>query len=437
MNLTKALKNKYVILFLIAFAVRTAYIFFPSFDVYSKTFPVSYYSYEQISDGKTYVNLANGILEYGYPSKNGSLIMYGGYVYPFVVAMFLKFSMNLIPLFLFQAFISSLLCIMSAKVSVSIFKNEMSGLITGILWAFYYPAFFTIPRPLTEMVFTFLFFGGIFYILTVKHKRAEWLIYFISGIIFSIATLTRAVLFYVFIFMLISYAVYFLVGKRKFEYKIVYALLGFMMIQFPWTYLGYVHTDRIVFASSGGGGNLAIGTNIPGKGEYSNKEIENMQNHPKNIVDRLGKENNWTNAQKDSAYTEIAKIQLRENFRDRPLSAVKLMIVQISRFWLNFPFSYKPGIGNIMNTAVTFILLIFMIYGYIKGRRKNKIPADLLLILIILFSIPHSITVSLIRYSFPILPVVYIFSGYGIYTLLSRFGLTKRIGVETETDTDE
>ena len=437
MNFSKIIKNKYVILFVVAFAIRLAYIFLPSFDVYSKTFPVNYYSYEQISDGKTYVNLANGILECGYPSKNGNLIMYGGYVYPFIVAMFLKFSMNLIPLFMFQAFISSLLCIMAAKVSVSIFSNEMSGIITGILWAFYYPAFFTIPRPLTEMTFTFLFFGGIFYILTARHKRSEWLIYFFSGIIFSLATLTRAVLFYVFILMTVSYLIYFLVRERKFKYKIVFALLGFIVIQVPWTYLGYVHPDRIILASSGGGGNLAIGTNIPGKGEYSNKEIENMQDHPKNVVDRLSKENNWTDAQKDSAYTEIAKIQLSENFRDRPLSAVKLMVVQISRFWLNFPFSYKPGMGNIVNTIVTFILQIFMFYGYVKGRKKNKTSADLLLILIIIFSIPHSITVSLVRYSFPILPVVYLFSGYGIYTLLTRFGLTGRFDGEADTNTPD
>ncbi len=437
MNIKKLIKNKYVILFAVAFAFRAAYIFIPSIDVYSNTFPVSFYSNEQISDGKTYVNLANGILEWGYPSRNGSLVMFGGYVYPFIVAMFLKISANLIPLFLFQAFISSLLSIMAAKVSVSIFKNEMSGLITGTLWAFYYPAFITIPRPLTEMVFTFLFFGGIFYILTVRHKRAEWLIYFISGIIFSIATLTRAVLFYVFIFMSVSYFVYFLVRKRKYEYRIVFALLGFFMIQFPWTYLGYVHTDRIIFASSGRGGNLAIGTNIPGKGEFSNKEIENMPEHPKNVVDKLSIERNWTDSQKDSAYTEIAKIQLRKNITEQPLSAIKLMMVQISRFWLNIPFSYKPGLWNMTNTSVTFILLIFMIYGYIKGRERNKTRADLLIIMVILFSIQHSITVSIIRYSFPILPVVYIFSGYGIYTLLSRFGLTKRIGGETETDTNE
>ncbi|MDD5362918.1 MAG: hypothetical protein PHN88_12345 [Ignavibacteria bacterium] len=421
----KSINKKYLILFAAALLLRVLYIYFPAFDYYAKSFPVSFSATEQYSDAKTYVELASGLLDKGYPASKGRLIMFSGYVYPFILAVFMKISDNLLPLFVFQAILSSLICIMIAKISNNIFKAELPGLISGYLWAVCYPAFIAISRSLTEIVFTFIFIYGIYYTVTRRKMENKAAFYIIIGVIFSAASLTRAILFYVFFLMAAVYLAYFFFEKRKIDYKVIFAIISFCLIQVPWSYLGYVHNDRLIIASTSGGGNLAIGTYIPGNGEFAAESFEQNPDHPINIVDKQYFEKNWSDAQRDSAYMEYGKKQLKDNFRNQPFAALKLMGYQISRFWLNVPYHHKSGIGNSINAVYTLILLGFMFIGYYKGRQKNKMICDMLMILIIVFCVLHSVTISIIRYSFPLLPVVYIFTGLGIYSVLERTGILK------------
>jgi 4-amino-4-deoxy-L-arabinose transferase-like glycosyltransferase len=418
--------RKYIILFAIALTLRILYIYFPVLDYYAKIYPMSFVASEQSADAKTYVNLARGLLETGYPSKDGRLLMYSGYVFPFILAIFIKISENLSALYIFQAVLSSLICIMIAKMSESLYGKQLPGMISGYLWAFYYPAYLTISRPLTEAVFTFIFIGGIYYIIRRKNSKNPASFYLLIGLIFSAAALTRAILFYAFFIVLGVYFLYYFFEKRKIDYKILFSILGFLILQLPWTYLGYVQNNHIVIASTSGGGNLALGTYIPGNGEYADEYFKLYPDHPVNIVDKLYKENNWSDSQRDSAYMEYGRTQLLDNFRNRPVAAVKLMGYQLSRFWFNMPYIHKSGVGNIINAVITLFLLILMFAGYAAGRKKEKMISDILMILIIVFCLLHVFTVSVSRYSYPLLPIVYIFSGLAISNILEKFRTRKQ-----------
>ncbi len=407
--------RKYLLLFTAAFLLRVLYIFIPAFDYYAKSYPVSFSASEQVSDSETYVKLAKGLLEKGYPAVNGRLTMYGGYVYPLILAMFLKLSDNLIPLILFQALLSSLTCVLLAKISGKIISDEMPGLIGGYIFAFYYPAFMTVSRPLTEPLFTFLLVSGVYIILHSRKERNGYSVYIYAGLIFSAATLTRAMLFYVFFFMVMAYVIYFFSKDRKIDFKILLTVLSFAALQIPWIYLGYVHNGRIILGSTNGGGNLVLGTYIPGNGEYSREIFEKDPEHPIHIFDKLYIENNWTDAQRDSAYFEFSKKQLADNFTKRPFESFRLMFYQISRFWFNVPYSHRSGTGNNVNIAATVILLGFLIYGVFKRGTGGRDEINLLLIFLAVYCLPHALTNSTIRYSFPILPFVFMLSGYGIY----------------------
>ncbi|MCE1164091.1 MAG: hypothetical protein LWX07_01665 [Bacteroidetes bacterium] len=401
--------------------LRVLYIFVPSFDYYAKSFPVSFNASEQVSDAKTYVKLADGLLEKGYPSVNGKLVMFSGYVYPFVLAVFLFLTRNLILLYIFQAALSASVCLMTAKISTMISRNENHGLISGYLWAFYYPAFMTISRPLTEPVFIFIFVGTILFVVSRIRKHDDFKIgsYVLAGLLISIAALTRAMLFYVFFIMLAVYFVYTFINTRKADYKIIFTVLAFVILQVPWTYLGYNNYGRITLGSSNGGGNLLLGTYIKGGGEYS-QDVFGDPDHPIHLFDSLAARYQWSDAQKDSAYFESAKIQIKDNIKNHPLESVRLMVYQISRFWLNVPFNHKSGIGNNINIFATIVLMVFMFYGYVRLRRINKGISEMLFILIFLFCLPHAITISILRYSFPIIPLMYIFSGFGIYSFYEK-----------------
>lgn len=420
--------GKYILLiFLIAFSLRTVYMLVPEFNYNSKTVPVNFNARTQTSDDRTYVVLAYGILKKGYPYKSGSFSMYAGFLYPYIVSANLLFSSNLIYLFFFQIILDSLTAVLMFLTAMKIFGNLKTALISGFLYALYYPSFVYTSRILSESVFTFLLVLSLYAVLIgLRERNLKYIILF-SGLL-SVCALMKAMTLYLFVILFI-YLLYLAFYRKLFSKGIVFSVIIFLLIQSPYYFTSYVTTGKIVVGSTNGWLMILNGTYLPTLGnELKDRDFFYFRDHPVGKMYILEDDLNLTEFQMDSAFKSLAKEQLVRNIQTEPLKSVYVMILQVSRFWLHMPYfiRFNPGFGTIINAAVNSLLLLFMLFAfYLKAIKEKDLFAIMSMIIIFSYTALHSIVFASIRYSAPLMPLVIIFSVYGIYRAFSGIFLKK------------
>jgi 4-amino-4-deoxy-L-arabinose transferase-like glycosyltransferase len=420
----KSANGKYILLiFLLAFSLRTLYMLVPQFNYNSKTVPVNFNALTQVSDDRTYVVLAYGILSKGYPSKNGSFSMYAGFLYPYIVAANLYFSGNLIYLFFFQILLDSLTAVLIFLSAFRIFGNLKVAAASGFFYALYYPGFLYTSRILSESVFIFLLVLSLFAALkAIREKNTKYL--FIFGALLSVCALMKAMTLYLFV-IIFAYLLYLTFSKKVFTANIFFTVLIFIAIQTPYYYTSYSTTGKIVVGSTNGWLIILNGTYLPTLGnELKDRDFFYYRDHPVGKMYILEDDLNLTEFQMDSAFKSLAKEQLVNNFRIQPLKSAYVMILQVSRFWLHMPYfiRFNPGFGTIINAGANLILLFFMLVSFYQTALRRKDPyAILCMIIVFSYTALHSIVFASIRYSAPLMPIVITFAVYGIYLAYNRF----------------
>jgi hypothetical protein len=394
----------------------------PQFNYNSKTVPVNFNAGTQVSDDRTYVVLAYGILSKGYPSKKGSFSMYAGFLYPYIVSVNLMLSNNLAYLFFFQIFLDSLTAVLIFFSSLKIFGNIKIAAISGFLYALYYPSYIYTSRVLSESVFTFMLALALFAALKgLKDKNIKFIFQF-SALI-SVCALMKAMTLYLFV-IVFAYLLYLTFSKKVFTANIFFTVLIFIAIQLPYYYTSYSTTGKIVVGSTNGWLMILNGTYLPTLGnELKDRDFFYYRDHPVGKMYILEDDLDLTEFQMDSAFKSLAKEQLADNLRMHPLKSAYVMILQVSRFWLHMPYfiRFNPGFGTIINAVVNLILLLFMLVSFYQTSLRRKDPyAILCMIIVFSYTALHSIVFASIRYSAPLMPVVITFAVYGIYLAYNR-----------------
>lgn len=406
-----------IIIFIFALTLRVIYVFVPAVDYFNSKNPVKFMSYEQDNDAGNYVRLANGLLRLGYPALEGDdLIMNGGLLYPLLLSLNLLISQNLILIILLQVLLDSLICVLLYTITLKITKSEKPAIFSALMYALYYPNFNYPARILTESIYTFLIIFGVYWIFAKKNKFGSKE-YAILGAIFSAAALTRAMIFYVFLIILFSVFIIRLINHKKNSYKLVYALIAFFIIQIPWLIIGYSHTEKIVFSSTGGGIVLATGTYLPALGDHDPVYRELYPENPVNVIENQAEEYKYNTAQKDSAYKSIAFRQIINNIQTQPAKTIKVALFQLSRFWLNMPFYNPPSNVTYLIALINIALLIFAFITFLRYRKNGVIL--MIFGAFIIYQLLHSVTFNLIRYSAPLMPIVILFASTSIYSIFS------------------
>lgn len=412
-----SLRNWLLIIFFLSFALRTAFMLVPQVNYFNKVLPVKFKAEEQISDDKTYTTLAYGVLKYGFPAKKDKFSMYAGFFYPYVVAINLAFSNNLIYLFFFHIILDSLTAVLIVLIVLKLLNKINVALIAGLLYATYYPNFIFPPRVLTESFFTFMLVLA-FYFLQKGIEKKGIKEFFIFGSLLSVAALTKSMIFYVFFFVYL-YLVYRAFFKKDITKYVAAIIVLFFVIQSPYYIVSYINTNKFIVGSSNGWYMILTGTYLPLKGdEPKDPEYDIFTDHPVGKVYMFEWYHGWNEFQMDSAFTALGKKQLKENFTQHPIESVEVMLLQLSRFWFHMPYYIRPipGTGTVIAAIYKFILTIFMIVGIWKlvFKEKNNYARIILFFLLIYTSL-HSLVFSSLRYSAPLVPFMIIFASAGIY----------------------
>ena len=412
-----SLRNWLFIIFFLAFSFRMIYMLVPHVNYFNDKLPVKFLAEEQISDDRTYTQLAYGVLKYGYPAKKDQFSMYAGFLYPYIVAVNLSLSNNYIYLFIFQIILASFTSVLISLIAYRLTNSSNVAVLAGLLYALYYPNFIFPARVLTETSFTFLIVLGFFFLQKgISEKRVSQL--FVFGALLSVAALMKSMLFYVFFFVYF-YLVFRAFVKKDVSKYVTALILLFFIIQSPYYIVSYLNTNKFIVGSSNGWYMILTGTYLPLKGdEPKDPEYDIFPDHPVGKVYKLELEQGWNEFQMDSAFSALGKKQLIDNFINRPFESIEVMFIQLSRFWFHMPYYIRPipGKGTIVAAVYKLILTVFMFIGFYWFALKKKDNfSQITFFFLIIYSALHMLVFSSLRYSAPLVPFMILFAAVGIY----------------------
>ena len=362
-------------------------------------------------DATIYDGLAIGLIEgKGYGGGVGSLIPPGQ---PFFLAtIYSVFGYNTQIACIFQAFISSLTCIIIYYIGKSVL-NKKIGIISGFIAAIYPTFIIYSGQLLTETLFIFLLPLSILYLLKV-HEEPSAKNLIITGVSFGLATLVRPIILgfipLILIWMLLSSK-----DRKKNLMRFVAIFVIMMVVVSPWTIRNYnVHHD-FVLVSLNGGCCFWMGNNPDATGRVLEQGNDAMLWTIWNMTD-----------------DEVARDKLfykkgLEFIKENPSKFLVLSIKKFAYFWgfiLPFFTCYlydyfinpiPKGLFMVLAPLTVLpyaIVLPFAIFGIIFYQKRDR-KAYLLFLLIFYYILIHSIILGSARYHLPLVPFSIIFAAYG------------------------
>jgi hypothetical protein len=415
-------KKYIIIIFTVSLFIRLVYTFVPQFDYFSAKSPLRYMTNNQLSDGGSYVLIAQGFLKYGYPARgteDNRLFIAGGFLYPILLSVNLIISNNLLPIILLQILLDSLIPVLLLLLAYKYTRKIHAAFIASLGYALYYPNFLYTRNIGTDSLYIFFLFLGIFWFL-YKFDELKKRDYVIIGALFSITSLIRAPVYYPFLITSVLVFVYLLIFKRKYHKGIVIAFITFWIFQLPMLIISYRASGNFIAGSTGGNVVLMIGTYLPANGDNDEIYLKIFPNHPQNIIDSASVKNNWTQIQKDSAYSAFAQKQIIDNFTNHPFESLKMMGYQFSRFWFNFPFYNPPSIGTKIIAFINSVILLFASIGIFHLFKMKNFPVYIIFIVLLFYQSLHLLVFNSLRYSAPLIPIMLFLFSIGIYDIFAK-----------------
>lgn len=365
-------------------------------------------------DATAYDGLAIGLIEgKGYGGGTSSYWPPGQPF--FLAAIYTVFGYNPQIACIFQAFISSLTCIIIYYIGKTVI-NKKVGIISALIAAIY-PTFILYSGMLhTETLFIFLLPLSILYLLKV-HEEPSAKNLIITGVSFGLATLVRPIILgfipFILLWMLLSSKDS--KDRKKNLMKFIAIFLIAMVVVSPWTIRNYNVHQEFVLVSTNGGVCFWSGNNPDATGRVLEKGNDAML---------------WTiwNMTDDEVARE--KLFYKKGFefiKENPSKFLVLGAKKFAYFWgfiLPFFSCYLYGyfihpIPNwlfmllapltVLPYAVVLPLAIFGIVFYQKCDKKSV----LLFLLMFYYVLIHCIILSSTRYHLPLVPFLIIFAAYG------------------------
>ena len=370
------MKNKLIIFFLISFLVRLLFFFF---------FPD-----QKFLDSFAYQEL-------GFKFFNNNFILSSTVhmpLYP-ILSYTLGGRENLI---LADIIFSSFSVIIIYLICDRFFDTKSAN-IAAIISIFYPHFIFYSISGLTETLF--IFFQLLYLFLLYKKK------YIISFIILVLTIYLRPTIeilypFIIFIFL-------FFIHNEKLNKTIKYLFLYFfvyIIMMSPWWIHNYVKYEQFVRINLASGQIMYIGNNelnFSGGG-ISGVDVNLTKfNNIENDIDRFRAFNN----------------EVRYFIFNNPKRFIKLSAKRFSRFWRFYPYASKYN--NFLYNSISIIsyvpiLILSIIFIFKLNYSRFKLISPLLII-ILGYTLVHTISIGSIRYRLPIEPFLIIFSSY----ILSNF----------------
>lgn len=356
------------------------------------------YSYDQIA-----INFLNGK---GLVTDDG-LYARRPPAYPlFLAIIYFIFGHSFVIVRFIQAFIGAFSCVILYGICCQLFYNK-AALLVAFISAVYYPFILQPAYLLSEILFTFLLSLCIYFLL-YYHNNRRLNILFIASIIFGSASLCKESILY-FFFIILVWIVS--VNKPKINRILLTQsifFVGVLLVILPWLIRNFMIYKSFIPTSISGGHALYYG------------------NNPKATGGSMG----WNRLDKDSFLPDDLEYNAYSLEADRklcrlalnyiikhPARSIFLCFKKSINMWRPY-YSDARLINKIVMSIQDLPILIFGTLGLIIGFRKNN--NTLLSVLILYFVAVHLITIAEIRYRYPIMPYLIIFSVIGIDSFLVK-----------------
>lgn len=320
--------------------------------------------------------------------------------------------------------------------------NEKIGLLAAFVFSVYPSFLFFTHFLLAEVLFTFLFTFFIWYFLSFIEKRSSRDI-LLAGIFMGLSSLTRSIL-YPFLIVALIFLLISCKGTMAQRVKWLFLLaMGYTIIVGPWTIRNTLLYKTPVVVNTMGGFNIYMGNyeHTPLNRAWAAVGLTG------NKAWYYGHENELSGlneAQKEKWCSKKAK----EFISDHKILTIKRSLIKAINFWG----MERSIVGGIMGGYYTGLnkrvylagitLLIFLAYaivvissmfGFIYNISLKRVDILFVIILICFFTTMHSIVFGHSRYHLPLIPLLAIFSSWGImnfkYIFQNRSSWTFRFSI--------
>jgi len=369
-------------------------------------------------DTEKYENFALQIIKGNLTYKDS---IYLNPLYPFFLALiYLIFGHSNLSVVIIQAILDSVSCILIYYIASLLF-NKKVAIIAALIYACYGIAVFytgILLAPTLVIFFTLLFIAS----LLVAQEKGQVLIFFLSGILFGLAVLSRPNTI-LFLFFLPLWFFTVLKNKLRIHKSIqgfLLLLVGFFMVTSLISIRNYLIIEKFT-TSVVGGINFYIGNNPQAKGYYISPHgiisspIEQVKTSIHYAEKESGKRLTPSQASRYWLFKGLKFI------KDNPIDAFFLYIKKFALFWRKEEIRQNIDY-TLSKTFVPIFRLPFISFGVIAPFAilgillSIKRSGNVLLIIILIFSHMMSVIIFLVsaRYRLPIVPFLIICSSYSL-----------------------
>ncbi len=365
--------------------------------------------------------LETGKYTYNYPDINTVFIMPGiTTVLAGFVAVFGKYP--ILPFKIFQAILGALSLYITFHISRKVFSKN-AALITVFISSIYFPNIFVANIILTEQIFTFLLTLLILIVYYAVWKR-KTKYYIWGGVVLGLMALFRPTIL---MFPLVVLVLW-IINKYKFVNIIKYSLLVIAIVcamLSPWIIRNYMVFDKFIPLTLSSGNPFWKGTYI--NYDQSVSKIENIDYE--SLIRAEGKINyddyGRNEIVNDEVETWIGNYRIKNTMTKEPLKYIYWYTIGKTKenwytpfLWKNL-FNLPSSLGYNSTTSIHRLYLIIAFAAIISliRRKEFKNIHWLLILTVIYFNTVYLPFYCFSRYMYPVMFIVLIYTGQGVYEL--------------------
>lgn len=294
------------------------------------------------------------------------------YFFHFILGLELK------KIIFLQIAIDSFSAVLTTKITVKL-SNQRSGLIAGLIYAFYGPFVFYAGLPLAETLSIFFLLLSIFALFHCLKPNKHLLFAFISGFLFAVSTLARPnIAISLPVILLLSYIK--LRNDKRYAARLLAVLTaGFMLPLAPFMAHNRITAGILSPYTLHGGINLYIGNNSRSTGVM--QAIEGISSRPgQQVLDSIKRaseisEKNLSPKEADAFWIN----QVLIFFSEHPFQALKLLarkttlFVNTYEFACNTDYYFSKRFSSALNVPLFSFGIVFPLaaLSFIIVRKKS------------------------------------------------------------------
>lgn len=312
-----------------------------------------------------------------------------------------------------QPLLDTATCFLVYLLGVRLFRKRAVGLLAALGWALYPQIIVYNARVATEVLFTLLLTWAIvaLYHLYERNRLRDAIC---MGILFGMAMLVKEKLIFFPPFLLYLILRSGRAHSKRWWSLAVVTIIFITLPVVPWIVRGYQTTGLFVPITLRQGRALNHGMNEDFSGA-DDAMVRFFENRPEGnrTKPELGEEERSAGARKIARDEQAHVARALSRITADPWHFIRGATVKLAAFW----YYGQPRViwGNIL---IQIPILLLAIAGYIRGWRKYDLVPFLLLTLY--FDTLHSVTITRMRYSIPIMPETILLAAYFLVSTIGH-----------------